>query len=478
MFKQPAASAVRSGATAMKAKAAGDISSVFPSLSGVPFVPLPERFTDVQRKLISGREEAIKTSWNSLLVDLEKEVENIANNPKVIPEIDYSEISSATGRFSSKTEELIKKTGAAVIKNVIPEKEARQYKYDLDEFIAKNPDVKGFPNDKPSVYELYWSKSQLRARSHPNLLKTQSALMQMWHGKGLISTKDPLSYADRFRIRPPGDAKFALGPHVDGGSVERWEDPVYAKVYDAILGGNWRDYDPFDYTHRLDAVYDLYQGASACSMMRMFQGWVAMSHTGPGEGTLKVCPMIKHATAYLILRPFFAPKSAIKSETFYDETVDNLSEPWEFVGPAHVFPNATMGGCQELNTHTHPHLQLDKTMISMPTVNPGDYVVWHCDGIHAVESKHDGQGDSSVMYIPATPMTRLNLEYLSRQRATFRELVPPPDFPGGDGEKNFTGHSTDADIVTGRRAMGLLDGVPYDTTGNAIYEVANEILLE
>ena len=28
-----------------------------------------------------------------------------------------------------------------------------------------------------------------------------------------------------------GDTSFTLGPHVDGGSTERWEDEEYRKVY-------------------------------------------------------------------------------------------------------------------------------------------------------------------------------------------------------------------------------------------------------
>jgi hypothetical protein len=30
-----------------------------------------------------------------------------------------------------------------------------------------------------------------------------------------------------------------------------------------------------------------------------------MSHSGPGEGTVLVYPLVKLATAYLLLRPFF-----------------------------------------------------------------------------------------------------------------------------------------------------------------------------
>lgn len=61
-----------------------------------------------------------------------------------------------------------------------------------------------------------------------------------------VSLETPLTYADRLRIRHPGDSKFALGPHIDGGSVERWEDEEYRMVYSKILDGQWRDFDAWD----------------------------------------------------------------------------------------------------------------------------------------------------------------------------------------------------------------------------------------
>ncbi|KAK9246399.1 hypothetical protein V1506DRAFT_535444 [Lipomyces tetrasporus] len=51
--------------------------------------------------------------------------------------------------------------------------------------------------------------------------------MNLWQSKQSnvqLSTRHPLIYADRLRIRLPGDAQFTLGPHIDGGSIERWED--------------------------------------------------------------------------------------------------------------------------------------------------------------------------------------------------------------------------------------------------------------
>jgi hypothetical protein len=277
------------------------------------------------------------------------------------------------------------------------------------------------------------------------MLTTQSFLSSLWHSSSPtspLSTTYPLTYADRFRIRPPGDAAFALGPHTDGGSLERWEDPTYARVYDSILQGNWEAYDPFDARHRLGATMDLYNGAGACSMFRLFQGWLSLSSTGPGEGTLKVCPLLRHATAYLLLRPFF------------DLATNELR-----LGSSE-FPNSVMGACQEYDAVSHPHLELDSTMVSVPRVEPGDYVAWHCDTIHAVDKEHRGKGDSSVLYIPCAAMTPGNLEFLGRQREAARRGSPGPDFPGagGEGEGTFKGQvDWEAQEVgeDGRRAMGM-----------------------
>lgn len=80
--------------------------------------------------------------------------------------------------------------------------------------------------------------------------------------------------------------------------------------------------------------------------------------------------------------------------------------------------------------------------------------------IHAVDKVHNGTADSSVLYIPVAPLTEANAEYLSRQRASFSAGIPPPDFPGGDGEKNHVGRA-DAGFAAvhsgeeGLRSMGL-----------------------
>jgi hypothetical protein len=33
---------------------------------------------------------------------------------------------------------------------------------------------------------------------------------------------------------------------MDGGSIERWEDPTYRQVYEKILTGNWEKFDAWE----------------------------------------------------------------------------------------------------------------------------------------------------------------------------------------------------------------------------------------
>ena len=80
--------------------------------------------------------------------------------------------------------------------------------------------------------------------------------------------------------------------------------------------------------------------------------------------------------------------------------------------------------------------------------------------IHAVDKVHNGTTDSSVLYIPACPLTEANAQYLARQRETFLRGTPGPDFPGGAGESLHRGRP-DAGYLKSRageeglRALGL-----------------------
>ncbi|KAK6208652.1 hypothetical protein QIS74_12170 [Colletotrichum tabaci] len=441
-------------------KKEGDISSVFVSLSGTTREPLPDRFRTLKQDLVAGHEDAVIESWGRLVRALREENETVAaKGPAIIPSVDFNNIDEDIDGLKAE----IRRRGAVVVRGVVDEKEARGYKEEIEAYVRKNPSTKAFPADNPQVYELYWSLPQLRARAHPNMLKTQATLIrELWSvpSGGAAISMQPLTYSDRLRIRQPGDATFALGPHIDGGSVERWERDGYGRgggTYDAVFRGEWESYDPWDVTARVEAVQDLYNGAGACSMFRMFQGWLSMSASGPREGTLLVNPLVQLSTAYFLLRPFFQPRrtaSDVGTEAFLRE--DN----WAFTGGNEMtseLQGATPGHGQELSDALHPHLRLGETMVHVPRIRPGDFVVWHTDQIHAVDTVHQGRGDSSVIYIPVCPATDLNVEYLARQREAFLSGLPGPDFPGGKGESEHVGRPGE-DAIRGaeaRRAMGL-----------------------
>ena len=121
-------------------------------------------------------------------------------------------------------------------------------------------------------------------------------------------------------------------------------------------------------------------------------------------------------------------------------------------------------------------------MIHIAPVSPGDYVAWHCDTIHAVDSVHSGSQDSSVLYIPACPLTADNARYLAEQRECFLSGKPSPDFGGGEGESRHVGRPRREEVESwggeeGSRGMGLAAFEGGESEGEReVVREANEIL--
>lgn len=88
---------------------------------------------------------------------------------------------------------------------------------------------------------------------------------------------------------------------------------------------------------------------------------------------------------------------------------------------------------------------------------PSNSLRGHSDVVHAVEPEHHGKSDSSVLYIPAIPLTINNAHYLRDQVRRFKQGLPPSDFPGGEGESQFIGRMNPDDIEAGpsRQLLGL-----------------------
>jgi len=410
--------------------ALGSIGDLFTSL-GAPAAELGKEFGELKEQ-IRPSAATVRDSIERLQKSLAVEAEYLQKHGSAaIPQVNFADL--VDGRFSRSSAEEIRKRGCVVVRNVVPLERAVEAKAVTEEYIAANREkLIGFPREQPMVWEVYWSKEQMRMRQHQNMLATQTALNRLWHSaNGEVDVDRPLTYCDRLRIRKAGDRSFTLGPHVDGGSTERWEDEEYRKVYRDILSGHWEQYDAFDATHRASARYDLYgKNLGACSIFRSFQGWLSLSHAGEARGALLLAPILREATAYLLLRPFM-----------------------EDVLPS-SFCGANPGKVQDLFPEFH-QLLID-CLVPIPDVQPGDTVWWHCDLIHAVEGVHGGQEDAAVFYIPAVPFCEKNAAYVKEQAKALQQGHTPPDFPSNQCEVDCNGRGTEEDLSDeGRKAMAF-----------------------
>jgi hypothetical protein len=459
-------------------------------MASFPIEPLslPSRFAQIKENLVGGKESAINASWKRLLRQLKREVEEInSGGSDIIPTIDYHDIATSGPLENFKKE--VKKRGAGIIRRVIPSDLATTWGKETRTYIHSNPPVISIPAKDPDLHGIYWSPGQIKARAHPNVLNAQRFIMNIWQTcdeDALVGSNFPVSYSDRLRMQTPTDSSYQITPHITGGSVERWEPDGYGLggVYQKIWDGKWEEYDPWESSTRLKVTTDLYNCAGSCNMFRMFQGWLSLSDVDPHDGTLLLCPMIKLSTAYFLLRPFFSPKVARGSDFLHEDN-------WVLdIKQTSLIQGSLPGYTQELNDLLHPHLELNRSMVHIPALQPGDYVIWHCDMIYGMDGIRDDhnetdRGDGALtMFLPACPLTLNNALYLGRQRKTFLLGKPSPDFGSGRGESLHVGRLevqdiNDAGANDGLRAMGLLPWDEYEADSQAQIELlgmANAIL--
>jgi len=408
---------------------------------------LPQSIRDTKfalRKSLPEHAEVFRDLEAEIRRQVQAIVEERESGRSVIPEIPYADI--AAGRVSPQTIALVKQRGACVVRGTFDPAQATAWddqiaayvtENNLDERLAHAAEDKYFgtlASSKPQIYGIYWSKPQVEARQSESLTAVRVFLNHLWRTESNgVQHFDPGRvpvYADRIRRRPPASASLGLSPHVDGGSVERWLDDNFRNVYRHVFSGNWRDYDPFDAAWRT-ATREI-PSAAVCSMYRTFQGWTALTSQGKGDGTLQLVP-ISNAMAYLLLR-------AIQDDVAEDSLCGALPG-------------------RALSCDPKYHALLYDAVSSIPHMEPGDTVFWHCDLIHAVENEHRGKGYSNVMYIASTPWCEKNSAYLERELPAFLAGKTPPDFAPDDFEVNFKGRATAADLTPlGRSQFGMNAG--------------------
>lgn len=362
----------------------------------------------------------------------------LAAGKNPVPEIHADDIIS--GSISPEQTDLIRKRGCVVIHGVFDRAEAEQWNTEIGEYLDRNnfeEALKHAAEDnyfgtlkdgKPQIYGVYWSKPQVAARQHERMQAVQRFMNGLWQaesdGKRHFDPENVVSYADRVRRRPPKSKPLGLSPHIDSGTIERWLDENFRYVYRHIFNGNWRDYNPYDGNGRTE-VREIPSPANA-SVFRTFQGWTSLSPQRPKGGTLKIVP-IANAIAYILLR-------ALQDDVAEDDLCG--AKPMRTLG---VFPEW--------------HDLLLQAECSIPDMEAGDCVFWHCDVVHSVEAEHQGDFDSNVMYIGIAPRCPKNEAYLAGQWQAFVEGKSPPDYAPDNFETTFEGRATEADLSELGRAQ-------------------------
>ena len=370
-------------------------------------------------------------------------IETLINEGKsVIPEISYENIGAEN--IDIETIDLVKKRGCVIIRNVFSKSLINEWNEDLGKYITENGYYEqcqdkahldqyfsSLQSSKPQVFGIYWSQPQVKARQDKAMAKTKAWLNNLWvyekNGNIVFDPNKECTYADRIRRREPGDNTFGLSPHSDAGSVERWIDKGYQKVYRHIFNGNWNDYDPFDASFRTE-ISEI-PSPAVSHVFRTFQGWTALTKQGPNDGTLQLIPIAKNIVYIL-----------------YRSLLDDV--------PDDSLCGALPG--RALNTSSEWHALSLKALTSIPQLYPGDTVWWHPDITHAVEDVHIGENYSNVMYIGSSPLCEKNSDYLTIQGERFLKGKSAPDFSDENYEVNYLNRATMDDLSDlGKKQMGF-----------------------
>lgn len=365
-----------------------------------------------------------------------------AQNGSAWPQISREDI--AAGRISDAVKDHIRRRGCVVVKQTFPRDQALAWDASMLKYLDDNDfdNVYSGPGDnffgsldasRPEIYPIYWSEAQMSARQSDAMAQTQSFLNRLWtfesQGTRWFEPDVSIIYPDRIRRRLPGTTSKGLGAHTDSGALERWLLPAYQQVFSNIFNNQFGSYDPWNAAHRSE-VNEYQSGTTTkCSVFRTFQGWTALADMQIGQGLLHVVP-VPEAMAYLLLRPLLK-----------DVPEDELCG----VAPGKVLP---------VSAQWHP--ELIEGLCSIPALDAGDSVWWHCDVIHSVAPVEDQQGWGNVMYIPAAPMCEKNAAYASKVAQALATGASPGDFPAEDYETKWRHRFTLESLnANGRRSLGL-----------------------
>ena len=403
-----------------------------------------EQLIKEEKKILRSKSKNYRENFSKIENFIEKEIVQIENSKKsaenIIPEINFKDLSDNLYEFKNE----LKKRGCVIVRDVFDDTLMHQMNKDLESYIEENnyyedqkkkADIDKYFSDlqsgKPQIFGLYWSKTQVNIRQSKELDVVKKWLNKLWinehDGETIFDPNHELVYADRVRRREPGDKTLGLSPHCDAGSVERWVDKGYQGVYENIFADNFTEYDPFNAAYR-NTTQEI-ESPAVSHVFRTFQGWVALTEQGPGDGTLQIIPIAK-SMAFILTRAL----------------MDDVSE------------NDLCGSkpARALSVNSTYHALLLRGLVSIPKMNAGDTVWWHPDVVHAVEDHHTGKGYSNVVYVGSTPYCEKNLSYAKKQSEKFLEGKSTPDFAEEDYEVRYKNRAKVLDLTPlGKKQLAL-----------------------
>lgn len=396
------------------------------------------------KKILRNKSKDYKKNFERISDFIKSEINEIKKfkekNLSIIPEVNFNDLSNN----NEKNINQIKRRGCLVVRNVFKKNQIDQWNKDLENYIDSNnyyqDQIKKSHLDnyfselksgKPQIFGIYWSKTQTDIRQSSELDKVKKFINNIWKYKfdsyQVFDPNKELIYADRVRRRQPGDSTLGLSPHCDAGSIERWIEKNYQKIYEKVFADEFEQYDPFNAMYR-DKT-DLIKSPAVSNTFRTFQGWTALTEQGPNDGTLQLIPIAK-SMAYVLTRAL----------------LDDV--------PEHELCGSKSGRALTVNQKYHSLLL--EGLISIPKMYPGDTIWWHPDVIHAVEDIHTGSNYSNVVYVGSMPFCEKNLNYAKKQAEKFLKGESPSDFAPEDYEVSYKNRTLINDLSDlGKKQMAL-----------------------
>ena len=142
---------------------------------------LSNEYADIKQDIGIEKNEA-DIFFQKVKRQLKKQLEKVKEKGnEIIPETTFQKIINNNGHLSESIIRRVQKHGVLIVRNTISPKETLNMMSDILSYMDKN-DMYQTNNFSETALEIYWSKPQMQARQHPNMIKVQKALlMDLWH---------------------------------------------------------------------------------------------------------------------------------------------------------------------------------------------------------------------------------------------------------------------------------------------------------